>query len=116
MQIEGLRSLEEGWYDSSGTAYQSSALDWLLKLSQAILDGFQLPTPYVYPTPEGAARLEWPARSWEVVAIFDLEGRTADVLAARVDSDEIHELTVPFADVGAESHFGRFVAEHLQPR
>ena len=42
------------------------------------------------------------------------EGRDIrDVMAARNDSEELHELTVTLGEPGAESKLGRFLTEHL---
>ncbi len=74
-QIASLKGLSPGWLDGEGTAYDPAALDWLARLLKGILDGFRLPTPYLYPTPEGLARLEWSTSRWEVIVNVDLEAR-----------------------------------------
>jgi hypothetical protein len=112
-QVESLKALSPGWLDGEGTAYDLAALDWLARLLKGLLDGFRLPTPYLYPTPEGLARLEWSTSHWEVIVNVDLDTKAADVLAARVDSDEIHELPVTFTVPGAESALGRFLSDHV---
>jgi hypothetical protein len=112
-QVESLRALEHGWYDESSPAYEPTSLHWLAKLLTGLLDGFQLPRPYIYPTPEGLARAEWSGATWEIVGNFDLGARSADVIAARNDSDEMHEITVPLGEPGGESKLGRFLTEHL---
>jgi hypothetical protein len=113
VQLESLKALAPGWYDESSPAYEAEALHWLADLLTGVLDGFQLPRPYIYPTPEGLARAEWSGSSWEVVTSFDLGARSADVMAARNDSQELHEITVPLAQPGGESKLGRFLSEHL---
>jgi hypothetical protein len=112
-QVESLAALQPGWYDASSPAYEASALRWLSELLRGVLDGFQLPRPYIYPTPEGLARAEWSGAGWEVVSSFNLEDRSADVVAARADSQELHELTVPLGQPGGDSKLGRFLVEHL---
>jgi len=113
VQLESLKALGPGWFDESSPAFEPSALDWLSKLLKGLLDGFQLRRPYIYPTPEGLARAEWSAAGWEVVSNFDLSTRSADIMAARVDSDEINELSVPLGEPGGESKLGSFLARHL---
>ena len=68
---------------------------------------------HVQPTPEGLARAEWSGTSWEIVTSFDLGARSADVMAARNGSQEMHEITVPLGEPGGESKLGRFLTEHL---
>jgi hypothetical protein len=115
-QVESLKSLAPGWYDESSPAYDAPSLAWLGKLLLGVLDGFQLPRPYIYPTPEGLARAEWSGAAWEIVSSFDLGSRSVEVMAARTNSDEMHEITVPLAEPGGESKLGRFLTEHLATR
>ncbi len=70
--------------------------------------------PYLYPTPEGQARAEWPGSQWEVIANIDLDAKLAEVLAVRLDSDRIDEERFPLDQPGGEIKLGRFVTEHLQ--
>ena len=108
-QIESLKVLGPGWRNGTGTAYEPTKLDWLSKLLVAVLDGFQLPRPYIYPTPEGVARVEWTHSKWEVTSDFDLSTRQADIVAAHIYSREIRELIVPLNEPGAESKLGRWL-------
>lgn len=108
-QIESFKALEPGWRDGLGSAYEPTKLDWLSKLLIAVLDGFQLPRPYIYPTPEGLARVEWSHSKWEVTSDFDLSARQAEIVAAHIDSREVRELTVPLNEPGAESRLGRWL-------
>ena len=115
-QIDSLKGLAPGWFDEATTAYDSAQLEWLGKLLHGVLEAFELPTPYVYPTPEGLARAEWSLRHWEIVANIDLTKKMVDVIAAHAESDEVHELPVALLEPGAESKFGRFLSEHIQSR
>lgn len=112
-QLESLGALESGWYDASSPGYAASELAWLSKLLTALLGAFELPRPYIYPTPEGLARAEWSGPTWEVVTSFDLQAHSADVLAAHLHTEELHETSVRFGEAGAESELGRFLAKHL---
>ncbi|MGH7436227.1 MAG: hypothetical protein ACRENE_11185 [Polyangiaceae bacterium] len=112
-QVESLKALDAGWYDESSPEYAPASLQWLAKLLTGLLDGFQLPRPYIYPTPEGLARAEWSGSTWEIIISFDLGARSADVIAARNASDELLEITVPLGEPGGESKLGRFLTEHL---
>lgn len=113
-QVEALRALPEGWFDESSPSFDPSSLDWLARLFRGVLDGFALPSPYLYPTPEGLARAEWPGSRWEIVANIDLSTKFAEVLAVRLDSDRVDEEHFPLDQPGGESKLGRFLTEHLQ--
>jgi len=112
-QVESLKALAPGWFDGEGSTYDAAALNWLARLLEGLLDGFRLPTPYLYPTPEGLARLEWSTERWEVTVNIDLHARSADAVAARGDSEEIHEMSTSFGEPGAESVLGRFLSDHV---
>jgi hypothetical protein len=115
-QVESLKLLEAGWYDETSLAYDPVALDWVRRLLEGLLGAFKLPTPYIYPTPEGLVRLEWSVPEWEVIVNLDLAEKAAAVIAARLDdTNEPEELQVAFQDPGAESILGRFLGDHLHP-
>jgi hypothetical protein len=112
-QLASLKALTPGWFDETGPAYEPAGLDWLGTLLNGLLDSFQLPTPYLYPTPEGRVQAEWSAPHWEVIVNIDLAARCADVLAPKIDGDDLHELPVTFGEPGAESALGRFLVDHV---
>ena len=89
-------------------------LTWLSALLVQLLPAFELPTPYLYPTPDGHVRAEWSGRTWDLYAEFELTTHTVEVLASRVDSDEIHERELSFTAPGAEAQVGRFLVEHVK--
>ncbi len=113
-QVHSLSILPAGWFDESSPSYQQGQLDWMLNLLKGILEGFNLPVPYLYPTPEGTARAEWPGSKWEVVANVGLVEHVADVMAVRLDSDRIEEDKFSLNLPGSESKLGRFLVEHLE--
>jgi hypothetical protein len=113
-QVRSLAGLPPGWFDRESPSFNPDQLEWLSKLLRGLLDGFDLPTPYVYPTPDGDARLEWSAPRWEVITTINLGSKTADVHATRIDSEEVHELPIGLQEPGAESRLGRFLGKHIE--
>ncbi|MBK7581090.1 MAG: hypothetical protein IPI67_12860 [Myxococcales bacterium] len=113
-QIASLRGLSDGWCDGEGTRFEESALVWSAKLLRGIIDGFCLPTPYVYPTPEGKVRAEWSRPNWEISMDLEPAHKTAEVRAVRLDADEMHERDFTTADPGQEARLGAFLSSHLQ--
>ena len=92
----------------------SAGLTWLSALLGNLFPAFELPTPYLYPTPAGQVRAEWSGGHWELYAEFELTKHTVEVLASRVDSDEVHERELALGAPGAEAQLGRFLVEHLK--
>jgi hypothetical protein len=108
-QIVTLESLHTGWLDGGGKSYDSAQLAWLNKLLTNVVDSFGLPTPYIYPDPEGLVRAEWSQSAWEIVATFDLATKSAEMLAVHAESQQVHETALQFDEAGAESQLGKFV-------
>ena len=113
-QVDALRSLPDRWFDDDSRAFDPVTIEWLGKLLSAVQDAFDLPTPYVYPTPEGHARAEWPGSGWEVIVSVDLQKREAALTAVKLGSDRIDEDHVSLMKAGGESRLGKFVVEHLK--
>jgi len=113
-QIDSLRSLPDRWFDDDSREFHPGALKWLGQLLGEVQAAFGLPTPYVYPTPDGQVRAEWPGTEWEVIVQVDLQKREAALTAVKLVSDRIDEDHVAFTQPGGESRLGKFVVQHLQ--
>jgi hypothetical protein len=109
-QVASLRVLPEGWFDGEGRSFDELGLAWTAKLLHGIVEGVELATPFVYPTPEGRVRAEWSRASWEISAELDPESKTAEVRAVRLDADEMHERSFALTDPGQEVQLGSFLA------
>lgn len=114
LQIQSLRGLGPGWFDAESSPLSDEGLTWLSSLLVPFLPGFELPTPYLYPTPEGHVRAEWSARHWDVYAEFDVTKHAVEVLASRADSDEVGARQLALGVPGAEAQLGRFLADHMK--
>lgn len=112
-QISALGTLAPGWLDGEGEAYAEADLGWTKQLVEGVLAAFSLPTPYVYPTPDGEVRLEWPLPAHEVVATLVPSTHSIDLLAVRLGEDGHMERHIDLARPGGESALGRWLVEHL---
>jgi len=112
-QVQSLASLGEHWLDGAGEAYAPESLKWAETLIVGILAAFELPTPYIYPTPEGAFRLEWPRASHEVLAMLDPHTHEADLMSVPLAADEHTEAHFELGLPGRESALGKWLAVHL---
>lgn len=98
-QIDGLKHLEDGWFDGDGESFDAHLLDRLA-------DDFvrRYPTdigrPYLYPTPDGAVRVEWSLGPHEVSLEIDLKAYTAywHRLDFSTDGSEARELDLGSAE------------------
>lgn len=113
-QVASLSGLPDGWCDGEGRSFDDAGLAWAAELLHGIVEGFDLATPFVYPTPEGRVRAEWSRASWEISAELDPESQTAEVRAVRLDADEMHERGFSLVDPGQEVRLGSFLATHLR--
>ncbi len=113
-QLAALRVLEEGWLDGDGGAYDPEELRWIEALLGGLVSALSLPTPYIYPTPEGTVRLEWPTATREIIATIDARSRTAELLAVNLDRDEAdEEAHIPLGP-GGESKLGKWLSDMLR--
>jgi len=78
------------------------------------VNGLELPTPYVYPTPQGNVRAEWSRPLWEISAELSWSDRSSEVRAIRTDADEIREGSFPLDDPGQEVRLGAFLAHQMR--
>ena len=113
-QVDSLRGLPDGWFDGEGHAFEEEGLAWSAKLLRGIVDGFDLATPHIYPTPEGSVRAEWSRSRWEISAELDSSRRLSEVRAVRLDADEVHERSFSLAEPGQEVLLGSFLASQLR--
>jgi len=113
-QVDSLQALPDRWFDEDSRAFDPTELKWLGHLLGAVQEAFHLPTPYLYPTPEGHARAEWPGAGWEIIASLDLRSREAELTAVKLNSDRVDEDHVLVGQAGGESRLGKFIVEHLQ--
>ncbi len=82
-----LASLERGWFDGEGEAFPQEALSLLCKLLAGWHRLYDLPVPYLYPTPDGEVRAEWPAGRWTLAATIELPVLNAYLHATDLEGD-----------------------------
>lgn len=113
-QVDSLKGLPDGWLDGDGRAFDGAALAWSAKLLTGIVNGFDLATPHIYPTPDGSVRAEWSRPRWEVSAELDSSRKLSEVRAVRLDADEVRERSFSLAEPGQEVLLGSFLASQLR--
>lgn len=112
-QLETLAKLEPGWFDGDGSAYDPVQLAWLAELLVGVTRRHRIAVPYMYPTPEGDVRAEWPGERWEVSVTFVLGAREARLFAVDLGSRDFVERTAWLDDPGGEGALARFLQVHV---
>ena len=113
-QLSSLGRLEAGWFDGEGPAYDTASLGRARNILEPLVASFGLPNPFVYPTPDGEIRAEWPARAWDVVLTFDAGVTRADVLANATTHDETEEASFA-ADLSGMLRLSAMLGRLLRP-
>lgn len=105
LQLEDMKELEDGWADGMqpaakwgegfGLAPSPMGLDWLAAQFYAHY-AYNLPQPYLYPTPEGGVQAEWSLGTNEVSLEINLENHKAEwhCLDLQTWQDSEHVLTL----------------------
>lgn len=113
-QVDSLEGLQDGWLDGEGLAFSDDALAWSSRLLESIVNGFELSTPHIYPTPEGSVRAEWSRPLWEISAELDWSRKSSEVRAVRLDADEVIERSFALGEAGQEVRLGSFLAHQMR--
>lgn len=90
VQVDELRTVEDGWLEGKGTAPSEAGLDWLL----AVFDRHfpdDTPLPHLYPTETGGVQAEWSLGSQEVTLELDLETHRGEWHVLDMNSGEVQE-------------------------
>lgn len=86
-RLEELKLLKNGWLEGEGRAPKSEQLDWLAEVFDSFYPG-ELPTPYLYPTPEGGVQAEWTSGDWEASLDIDLGKQKSSWHLLNIVTDE----------------------------
>lgn len=86
-RIAEIGQLSDGWFESNSPHLDRGGLRKFEKFLNRVLAGGGLPTPYVYPTPEGDAQAEWSLPTWEVSAAVTLASGALHLHATHLDSN-----------------------------
>lgn len=91
-RIEGLLGLQDGWFDGEGKAFDVQNIEFVADFLRALCWEWDLPTPYLYPTPENNLQAEWTFGEWEVSLTFDFGSKRIIGLAVNSITDANAEL------------------------
>jgi hypothetical protein len=112
-RIAEIGELREGWFEPQSPRLDSSGLRNFEKFLNRVLAAGSLPTPYVYPTPEGNAQAEWSFPTWEVSAAVSLTSGMLHLHATHLDSDHSREAETTIEAPGAVDAVLEFMTEFM---
>ena len=98
-RLEELRKMKDGWLDGDGDAPSNGGLDWLASSFERHFPA-DLPSPYIFPTPEGGVEAEWSIGRHSVIFEVDLDSRQGDWLRFDKQSDEEDARLLDLDDAG----------------
>lgn len=94
-RMDELLRLPAGWLDGAGDALDKFHAERVRDVLVAVVSVGDIPSPRIFPTPDGAVEAEWTIGCWEISVTFGLAGAvdvSAVNLATGADAD--HELAL----------------------
>jgi hypothetical protein len=82
-----LRALRDGWLEGDAKAPSQHGLNWLEGMIRSHYPD-KLPSPYIYPVPDGGIQLEWSLRGREISLEVDLESKLGEWHSLDLDTKE----------------------------
>lgn len=78
-RLEEFKDMEDGWFEGEGIAPSPDGLDWLASAFERRYAS-DVPSPHLYPMPEGGIRAEWLFGANAIILEIDLSEHAADWL------------------------------------
>ena len=98
-RLAEFKDMKDGWFEGEGTAPSIDGLDWLASAFERRYAS-DVPSPYLYPMPEGGIRAEWSFGANAIVLEIDLSEHAAEWLWFDRDSDANEERRLNLDDDG----------------
>ena len=98
-RLAEFKDMKDGWFEGEGIAPSLDGLDWLASAFERRYAS-DVPSPYLYPMPEGGIRAEWSFGANAIVLEIDLSEHTAEWLWFDRDSDANEERRLNLDDDG----------------
>jgi hypothetical protein len=74
-RMKKLEDLSDGWLDGEGKALSKTGIEWFTNQFDQVFKN--VPTPKIYPTPEGGLSLEWQINRHDISLEINLDDHTA---------------------------------------
>ena len=97
VQIENIRSLEDGWYNGDGKAPPHKALERLAQMFDNHWDD-SLPLPCIYPTYEGGIQAEWTIGRCAISLEIELPSQKSYFHRIHLDTNEDFDMDLDLTD------------------
>lgn len=88
-EIDELRKLEHGWYDTDGVAGEDPHPEAILGARRlaVVFPHYELPWPHVFPAVDGGVSMEWSLGDVEASITFNDSSDTATVASLDISTD-----------------------------
>lgn len=107
-RLRELSELKDGWLGPGGKHLSAQGLAWFVRVYAKVIIGSGLPTPHLFPTPEGNIQAEWSLGSWSVEAEFDHAAHHASLLAVSKKNAGAKDVELNLDSPSVGSEFSRF--------
>lgn len=107
-RLDEIARTPAGWYSNHNPAPDASAIDRMRQLVTLVTAETGVPTPYVYPLPDGSITGEWTRGDWEISATVTLPALAMELHALNVETDGEFEAEIAQFDEHTLSAFSRF--------
>lgn len=110
-RLDEIARTPAGWYSGENPAPDASAIARMSELAALVTTEAGVPTPYVYPLPDGSITAEWTRGDWEISATVTLPNLAIALHALNVDTDEELDVEIAQFDEHVLSAFSNFWSE-----
>ena len=110
-RLDEISRTPAGWYSGQNPAPDVSAIARMGELVALVTTEAGVPTPYVYPLPDGSITGEWTRGDWEISATVTLPDLVIELHALNVETNNELETEIDQFDEHTLSAFSSFWSE-----
>ena len=87
LRLDEIGRTAEGWYSPGNPAPFPDAIARMRLLISIVISDIGVPSPYIYPLPDGGVTAEWSRGSWEISATIETANLILELHALNVETD-----------------------------
>lgn len=102
-KLTEIKELGEGWADGDGRAYTATEIAQTEALLSAILVTPNVPSPYIYPDPDGLISFQWDLGHWNISCDLLFRDNQIKIHAMNMDTNEVKTESLDVIEASAKS-------------